>query len=89
MAEGRKMPLAGHEVYCQAFSDRSTRTAYVDAKLRHGRLRAAGFCWIVVNRAGRTELMPNESEACVESGSGHHGIIDKVNLSTLLSTIIE
>ena len=29
-----------------------------------------GFCWIVVNRAGRTELMPNESEACVESGSG-------------------
>ena len=30
-----------------------------------------GFCWIVVNRAGRTELMPNESEACVESGSGH------------------
>ena len=30
-----------------------------------------GFCWIVVNRAGRTELMPNESEACVESESGH------------------
>ena len=43
MAEGRKMPLAGHEVYCQAFSDRSTRTADVDAKLRHGRLRASVF----------------------------------------------
>ena len=29
------------------------------------------FCGVVENRAGRTELMPNESEACVESGSGH------------------
>ena len=27
-----------------------------------------GFCWIVVNRAGRTELMPKLAEACVESG---------------------
>lgn len=34
-----------------------------------------GFCGVVENRAGRTELMPNESEACVESGSG---LVEKV-----------
>ena len=55
----------------EACSERAPGTADVDAKLRHGRLRAAGFCGVVENRAGRTELMPNESEACVESGSGH------------------
>ena len=29
-----------------------------------------GFCGVVENRAGRTELMPRFTEACVESGSG-------------------
>ena len=29
-----------------------------------------GFCGWEENRAGRTELMPRFTEACVESGSG-------------------
>ena len=28
-------------------------------RMRHGRLRAAGFCGVVENRAGRTELPPS------------------------------
>ena len=47
----------------------STGDSRCRIRMRHGRLRAAGFCGVVENRAGRTELMPNESEACVESGS--------------------
>ena len=49
-------------------------------KEKNSRCRSFGEAWATENlgfigreenRAGRTELMPNESEACVESGSGH------------------
>ena len=48
-------------------------------KEKNSRCRSFGEAWATENlgfigreenRAGRTELMPNESEACVESGSG-------------------
>ena len=45
-------------------------TADVDTRWKHGRLRAAGFCWVVENRAVRTELMSRFTETCVESESG-------------------
>ena len=34
----------------------------------------SGLFGVVENRAGRTELMPNGYEACVESGSGQKKI---------------
>ena len=72
--EAREEDAEGNEAsaeFPEACSDRSQKNS---------RCRSSGEAWatclsglfgVVENRAGRTELMPNESEACVESGSGH------------------
>ena len=66
----------------KAFRDRANQTADAEALRGMGDLECR-YLRAGRNRAGRTELMPSENEACVESGSGQRDGEESAALSSL------